>query len=82
MALVPLGRTLPFPAALLLLAVGCGVQAAPASLSVVEATDLGPIKTNPDILGRDGGYSALFHGYSVWVYGIPSWRSRMPRTSR
>jgi hypothetical protein len=69
MALVPLGRTLPLSAALLLAAVGCGVQAAPASLSVVEATDLGPIKTNPDILGRDGGYSALFHGYSVWVYG-------------
>jgi hypothetical protein len=43
MALVPLGRTLPLSAALLLAAVGCGVQAAPASLSVVKATDLGPI---------------------------------------
>jgi hypothetical protein len=35
----------------------------------VQATDLGPIPTNPDILGRDGGYSALFDGDSVWVYG-------------
>jgi hypothetical protein len=26
------------------------------------------IPTNPDILGRDGGYSALFGGYSVWLY--------------
>ena len=41
----------------------------PPSLSIVQATDLGPIPTNPDILGRDGGYSALFQGYSVWVYG-------------
>jgi hypothetical protein len=35
----------------------------------VKATDLGPIPTNPDILGRDGGYSALFDGNSVWLYG-------------
>ena len=28
----------------------------------------GVIPTNPDILGK-AGYSALFHGYSVWVYG-------------
>ena len=41
----------------------------PAGVSVVQATDLGPIPTNPLILGRDGGYSALFQGYSVWVYG-------------
>jgi hypothetical protein len=27
------------------------------------------IATNPDILGRDGGYSALFQGHSVWLYG-------------
>jgi Domain of unknown function (DUF4185) len=41
----------------------------PPALSVVQATDLGPIPTNPDILGRDGGHSALFQGYSVWLYG-------------
>jgi hypothetical protein len=54
---------------------GCGLfSSSPSSgprpaLSVVQATDLGPIPTNPDILGRDGGYSALFQGYSVWLYG-------------
>jgi hypothetical protein len=53
---------------------GCGLfSSSPSSgpapaLSVVQATDLGPIPTNPDILGRDGGYSALFQGYSVWLY--------------
>jgi hypothetical protein len=31
--------------------------------------DLGTLPTNPDILGRDGGYSAIFQGYSVWLYG-------------
>ena len=41
----------------------------PPALTVVSATDLGAIPTNPDILGRDGGYSALFRGYSVWLYG-------------
>lgn len=41
----------------------------PAALSVVSLTDLGTIPTNPDILGRDGAMSALFQGYSVWLYG-------------
>ena len=41
----------------------------PPELSVVKVTDLGPIPTNRDILGRDGGYSALFQGNSVWLYG-------------
>jgi len=41
----------------------------PPGLSIATVRDLGVIPTNPDILGRDGGYSALFHGYSVWVYG-------------
>jgi len=36
---------------------------------VVKATDLGTIPTNPRILGRDGAFSALFHGDSVWIYG-------------
>jgi|ERR1700693_885108 len=54
---------------------GCGLfSSSPSSgpapaLSVVQATDLGPLPTNPDILGRDGGYSALFQGYSLWLYG-------------
>src|SRR5579863_8191483 len=41
----------------------------PAALTVVKTTDLGTITTNPDILGRDGAYSAEFQGYSVWLYG-------------
>ena len=41
----------------------------PPSGTVVKAVDLGTIPTNPDILGRDGAYSALFQGYSVWLYG-------------
>jgi hypothetical protein len=60
---------LPFPAALLLAATGCGVQYPPANLTIAGATDLGTIPTNPAILGRDGGGSALFGGYSVWLYG-------------
>jgi hypothetical protein len=53
---------------------GCGGYPSPSSgpppaLSVANVQDLGAIPTNPDILGRDGGYSALFQGYSVWVYG-------------
>src|SRR5580704_14151534 len=64
-----------FLASLLVLGLqGCGSSSSPSSglppaLSVVQATDLGPIPTNPDILGRDGGYSALFQGNSVWLYG-------------
>jgi len=41
----------------------------PPDLTIVNATDLGTIPTNPDILGRDGAYSALFQGNSVWLYG-------------
>ena len=52
---------------------GCGLFSSssgpPPELTVAQVRDLGPIPTNPDILGRDGGYSALFQGYSVWLYG-------------
>jgi uncharacterized protein DUF4185 len=53
---------------------GCGLYPSPSSgpppaLSIAMAQDLGVIPTNPDILGRDGGYSALFQGYSMWLYG-------------
>jgi len=39
------------------------------SLSIVSMQDLGALPTNSEILGRDGGYSALFQGKSVWLYG-------------
>jgi hypothetical protein len=35
----------------------------------VQATELGPLPQNPDILGRDAVLSALFQGFSVWLYG-------------
>jgi Domain of unknown function (DUF4185) len=38
-------------------------------VSIVQVTDLGPIPTNADILGRDGAYSVMFQGFSVWLYG-------------
>jgi hypothetical protein len=53
---------------------GCSLYPSPSSgpppaLSIAKVQDLGVLPTNPDILGRDGGYSALFQGYSVWLYG-------------
>lgn len=65
-----------FPVSFLVLGMaGCGLNSSsaptgpPPELSVTQVTDLGPIPTNSDILGRDGGYSALFQGFSVWLYG-------------
>jgi hypothetical protein len=40
----------------------------PPNLLVVQAEDMGVIDANPEILGRDGGYSGTFAGNSVWVY--------------
>ena len=39
------------------------------NLVVVSATDLGTLQTTSKILGRDGGYSGVFQGNSVWLYG-------------
>jgi hypothetical protein len=48
----------------------CNTNSGPApALTIAKVTDLGPLPTNPDILGRDGVYSAVFSGYSVWIYG-------------
>lgn len=41
----------------------------PPSATVTAATDLGAVQTNSDIVGRDGAYSGVFQGYSVWLYG-------------
>lgn len=49
---------------------GCNSNPGPApGLGIVKVTDLGTIPTHADILGRDGAYSAVFQGYSVWLYG-------------
>jgi len=40
-----------------------------AGVTVAQSTDLGAIGSNPKILGRDGGYSGVFAGYAVWLYG-------------
>ncbi len=40
-----------------------------AGLVVQSATDLGPQAQGASIKGRDGGYSVLFDGVSVWDYG-------------
>jgi hypothetical protein len=46
-----------------------GASGPRAGLSVVQTQDLSAIGTNPKILGRDGGYSGVFAGNSVWLYG-------------
>jgi hypothetical protein len=70
---LPWGRSLRGVWLVLLLALGLpGFNSNPGprpDLMVVNVTDLGTIPTNPDILGRDGAYSAAFQGYSVWLYG-------------
>lgn len=49
---------------------GCGAPSGSVpGLSIVSVTDLGVLPVNPEVLGRDGGYSALFQGVSVWLYG-------------
>lgn len=55
----------------LALTLGCNSSSnsAPLSQNLASATDLGVIPTNPDILARDGAYSTVFQGYSVWLYG-------------
>ncbi len=72
------GVLVPFPVLVLTLLVltplvlimtGCGASGPPASLGVVQAGDLGVIGSNPKIVGRDGGYSGVFGGNSVWVFG-------------
>jgi hypothetical protein len=49
---------------------GCsGNSGPPPDLAVVNVADLGTIKTSSRILGRDGGYSGVLQGKSIWLYG-------------
>lgn len=41
----------------------------PPSVRTLAARDLGRLETSAKIRGRDGGYSALAFGRSVWLYG-------------
>lgn len=41
----------------------------PPDAAVERVDDLGIIESAPFILGRDGGYSALFQNHSVWIFG-------------
>jgi Domain of unknown function (DUF4185) len=55
--------------ALVVPSLSCGSNGPPPALKIASVRDLGTIPTNPDILGRDGALSAVFQGYSVWLYG-------------
>jgi len=48
---------------------GDGERGPPAEARVVSVTDRGVLETNSRITARDGGYSAVFGGNSVWLYG-------------
>ncbi len=61
-------RTFSFVFSVAFLMLSCGNDGPPPGLRIVNATDLGTIPTHPDILGRDGALSAVFQGYSVWLY--------------
>ena len=37
-------------------------------LTVIQAVDVGTVQQGAQVGGRDGGYSALFQGHSVWLY--------------
>lgn len=67
---LPLSITILFLSFALINICGCNsVSGAFPNLTVVSAKDLGTLPTDPDIRGRDGGYSAPFQGSSVWLYG-------------
>jgi hypothetical protein len=56
-------------AALLVLSLGACKQPPAPAFRVVQARELGPLPQPAVIKGRDGGYSGLFAGRSVWMYG-------------
>ncbi|MFV8750722.1 DUF4185 domain-containing protein [Nannocystaceae bacterium ST9] len=56
----------PVLASALVTLVGCGPRA---EVEVAAARDLGPSAETPQVKGRDGGYSGLAFGRSVWLFG-------------
>jgi hypothetical protein len=52
-----------------ILGVAYAGQAPPAIPSVVSVTNLGTVQQNKFIYGRDGTFSALIDGKSVWTFG-------------
>jgi len=55
--------------ALLLSAVADAQTGPPPIPPVISATDIGTVQQNPVIYGRDGTFSTLFQGKSVWTFG-------------
>lgn len=41
----------------------------PGAVSISAVRDLGPIATSATIRGRDGGYSVMWQGRSIWIFG-------------
>ncbi|MCX5866768.1 MAG: DUF4185 domain-containing protein [Proteobacteria bacterium] len=52
----------------------CG-SGSPPSGEIAATRELGPVKFPDIIRGRDGGYSALFGGQSIWIFGDTSLNS-------
>ncbi|MDD5224313.1 MAG: DUF4185 domain-containing protein [bacterium] len=49
--------------------IACGSTPRPPAGEVASTREIGPVKFQDAIRGRDGGFSARFGGKSVWVFG-------------
>ena len=52
----------------------------PPVLSIVRFNNLGTIPASPNIRGRNGAYSALFQGNSVWLHKYFSDETKLARS--
>ena len=65
--------TLPFTCVTLLFCICSLSQDGPPPIPpVLSATDIGTVQQNPVIYGRDGTFSTLYQGNSVWSFGDTS----------
>jgi len=55
--------------ALVSISLAAQISAVPPLPTVVSVTSLGAVEQNPVIYGRDGTFSALIDGKSVWTFG-------------